>query len=336
MNYSLAKISAELGVSKTAVSLILNGKGRENGLSTRLEKKVLNFCQRVGYRQNIHAKRINSTLAQNIGVLLDTRVSSGETPFEEPNTALMVGGIAEAAAQSGFRFTVQLHHPAADDEPVFEWLRNRETDGLIFYGFGMPAEWLRVFAAEKRQVVGIGISPARGLPCVNADNFGGTYALTQRLIERGRRKFLFVAGVASHPGDERQRGFLHALAEAGLQPVAELPGQFGEETARRLVAERLATGRFGEDAVVCANDAMAVGVLRALQAAGRRVPEEVAVVGADNLKLGQYVTPALTTFDYSPYEQGRAAFNLLRAMLNGEQPEPQVVLPATCRWRESG
>ena len=135
MNYSLNKIAKELGLSKATVSLVLSGKARKNRISEEVEKRVKAFCAEVNYVPNIH------------------------------------GGIVLAAENIGCRVSVQLYTDDMDESRVFDWLRNHEIDGLIYYGLDMPEEWKKTFLEEGRHVVGIGTEPDENILGVNTDNF---------------------------------------------------------------------------------------------------------------------------------------------------------------------
>lgn len=162
-HYSLAKISQELGVSKTTVSLTLSGKARQVGISEEQEKRILKFCRKVDYRPNIHAQRLNSRLAKNIGILLE-RVEDGAT-------AQLLGGLVDDADQAGFRTTIKVFRPDQSESIIFDWLLTHEVDGVIYYGLELPAASLERIISENWPVIGIGVSPRLGIPVVNANNF---------------------------------------------------------------------------------------------------------------------------------------------------------------------
>lgn len=338
--YSLAKIATELGTSKTAVSFVVNGTARQKGISIKLEKRISDFCKKVGYRPNIHAQRMNLHHVKNIGILIDKAAARDEiSPFSEYNISKVIGGIAEAADAAGYRFSFQFYSEGMKNETIFEWFKNKEIDGLIYYGFEMPEEWCRIFKEESFKVVGISINPTHGIPCVNVDNYDASFRLTEHLIKKGRRKFLYLAGwVKAYPGNERYRGFRDALTKANINFLEDnfIRADFNRETAENFIRTRWMHGKLNEDGIVCANDNMAVGAINALNGAGFNIPEQIAVVGGDNITLGQFITPSLTTFDYLPFEQGQAAFALLHDIIIG-CPKPQnIVLKTTLRLRNSG
>ncbi len=340
-NYSLARVAAQLGTSKTAVSFVVNGVARDKGISVALERRILDFCKETGFRPNIHAQRMNSQYVKNIGVLIDRDAAKDDqTPFSEYNIAKVIGGIAAATDLVGYRFSLQLYTEGMDNKKVFDWFKNKEIDGLIYYGFEMPPAWYQTFQENDFKVVGISIDPAFGIPCVNIDNYQASLSLTLHLIRRGHRKFIYIGGSPkAWPGLERYRGFRDALQKESLEFSEDedfYQADFIRETAEQYIRERWMHGRLDADAIVCANDNMAVGVIRALTDAGRQIPEQIAVTGADNILLGQFITPALTTFDYLPFEQGKAAFKLLQEHILKTKKPDNILLKTSLNLRQSG
>ncbi|MFA6104461.1 MAG: LacI family DNA-binding transcriptional regulator [Victivallaceae bacterium] len=337
-NYSLARVSAELGVSKTAVSRVLNGKARESGISSRLQQQILELCDKVNYRPNIHAQRMNCAHVKNIGVLVESMGGVDEhTPFGEYNLPQVLGGIAQACDQAGYRFTMQLYKPEMTEERIFDWFKTREIDGLLYYGFEMPERWLEALVAENRHLVGISINPSFGIPSININNFEASFQLTEHLIAKGRRNFLYLAGVkASYPAEQRLAGFRAALQKAGI-PFSEdqvFPADFDYAKTEKFINEYWQRG-IKEDAIVCANDCTAVAAISALNSLGCRIPEQIAVAGADNIPVSSFVTPAITTFDNLPSGQGKAAFELLQRIIAGETKPGHVVLKTNLCLRNS-
>lgn len=330
---SISKIALATGVSRTAVSFILNGKARELRLADETVKKVLAYCESVGYAPNIHARRMRSKFAANILVLLNHGRNNGEVnPFSDYNAAMMAGGIANAAERVNYTFKVVTGDPAASGEQIFKSLRSRESDGLIVYGSPLLPEWVERFGREGRAAVEIGTVRSDCVSAVGVEHTALSRELTSRVVARGRRNYLYISGgIAGGIGGERYRGFCQALAAAGLDPeaVPVVEANYSEarayEIARELPAAKL------PDAIVCANDYMAFGVLRALRERGIDVPSQISVTGGDNVAAARYVSPGLSTFDNRPQQLGEKAFEVLMVMLAGEAPgnyriESEIVL----------
>ena len=338
--YSLATIADELDTSKSAVSFVLNGMARDRRISPTLEKRIMDFCNKVGYRPNIHAQRMNSQHVKNIGILIDKAITRDKaSPFHEYNVSRVIGGISEAAYATGYGFGFQFHTDNMRKEGIFEWFKTKEIDGLIYYGFDMPDDWNQAFERENFKIVGISIDPAGGIPCVNVDNYEASLKLTQHFITDGHQKFLYLGGTpASYPANERYRGFRDALRKENIKFSEKnfFMSGFNRGIAEDYVRDRWVHDNLDIDIIMCANDNMAIGAITALSKAGIKIPKQIAVAGADNIELGQFITPSLTTFDYQPFEQGRAAFKLLHDIMM-ECPNPQnIVLKTTLSLRKSG
>lgn len=334
MKYSLAKIAEELGVSKATVSQVLNGNARSARISDELEKRILDFCKEVNYVPNIHARRLNRKFSGTLGFLINRGIKSdSDNPFSDSNISSILGGAVLAAEELGFRVVIQLYKKGMNDSCVFEWLRNHEIDGLIYYGLDIPEKWQRIFIEENRSIVGIGIRPEEKISVVNIDNFGASYELTEHLITGGRKNFVYISGVEnSYVSDERKRGFLCALEKNGIKIPKKniISADYSEKKAEKLILERAPKA----DAIVCANDDMAIGAMKALKKLNVPVPEKTAVAGADNIIIGEYFSPSLTTFDNRQYELGAEAVRVAYGMINGKKYE-NIVLPCKIILRES-
>jgi LacI family transcriptional regulator len=338
MGYSLAKIADELNISKTTVSFVLNGKGDEKRVSRDMQENILNFCQKVNYTVNIHAKRMNSERSNTIGILLyPGKERNLPNPLSDENTANILGGIMNAAKKHNYRFLVDVVDPESSADKITASFKSKEIDGLIYYGFNMPEAWLKKFKKEKYNMVGIGIDPALGIPSVNTDNYNASFQLTETLLEKGYKSFRYLHGTGrSYQGNERYRGFKDALQKAGIEykdnenDYAHFRTEFAEEWARK----ELENKSLMERVIFCENDNMAIGVLTELKKNGIKVPEEKAVVGADNTSIAQYA--GLTTYRSLTIDQGAKAFELLFDIIKGTKKENRdIVLKTELQIRDS-
>lgn len=338
MNYSLTKIARELGLSKATVSLILSGNAENARISRELEEKVRAYCEKVNYVPNIYAQRINSKYVKNVGLLINRNVLiDSDDPFSDPNVSSLTGGVVASAEKAGYRVTIQLYSQGMSERKAFDWFRNREIDALIYYGAGLPDAWRETFIKEGRKAVGIGTEPGRGVISVGIDNFAHAKKLTELLIERGRKKFAFAAGISqSHTAKRRFEGFLEALTKNGMKfdENSVLRAEFSEKLAEEKALEFFSEKTRGIDALVCANDDMAIGAIRALKKLGIEIPRQIAVTGGDNIPIGQYFSPSITTIDNKSREAGEAAFKTVLKMIKGAAVK-DVTLPSGIIIRES-
>ncbi|MDU0348756.1 substrate-binding domain-containing protein [Actinomyces sp. MRS3W] len=188
-------------------------------------------------------------------------------------------------------------------------------------------------------VVQVGALPTEGIARVAMDEYGGALAVARHLVESGRRRIanLSTAGLGGE-GGPRFQAYLDALQEAGLSADEEL-FVAGEDWDRRDTGLESTIGllRSGVDfdALMCVNDAVAIGAMRALQAAGLRIPDDVAVTGFDNTEEGAYSTPSLTTVDPGSAEMARLAVQQVIALLEGRAPVPDAAAATRLIVRDS-
>lgn len=324
MNYSIEKIAREFGISKTTVSLIVNGKASENRISEELEEKVKAFCEKVNYTPNIHALRMCSKVVGNIGLLINgNMLVDSENPFTDQIISEITGGVVVEAAKRGFRVTIQLYNETDGEDKVFGWLRNREVDGLIYYGYAFDPKWLKSFAREKRCVVGIGVEPQENVSVVNIDSRPVMREITKTVLKSGRRHIIYVDGVDSYVSRQRFSGVRDALEECNAEFLEKsiVKADFSEKRAYEIFKTRIVDF----DAVICANDDMAIGVLRALRERGFEIPEKISITGADNNRSSGYTTPAITTFDNMNTILGKTAVSELKRLIDGSRPRETTI-----------
>ncbi|OGV35298.1 MAG: hypothetical protein A2020_06145 [Lentisphaerae bacterium GWF2_45_14] len=339
MSYSLAKIAKEIGVSKTTVSFVFNGKGKEHRVSADMQEKILEFCRKVNYSVNIHAQRMNQKNVGTIGVILyPGGLRKIMNPLSDENSANILGGVIEAAAKRNCRVLIEIVTPETPPEKICEWFRKREIDGMIYYGMIMLDKWRDILIAEGCHVVGIGGEPGKELPSVNIDNYASSVSLTKYLLKKGHRKMTFLNGRdTSYINNERRRGFMETLKKHGIDYVNGPANyaMFQEGNAYAWAKEKIKSHSLDEDAIVCGNDSMAIGVMNALKSNGIKIPDDVAVAGADGISLANYVTPSLTTYSLCPMKLGMKASELLFKLIDGKETEKNITLKSDIIIRES-
>jgi LacI family transcriptional regulator len=218
-------------------------------------------------------------------------------------------------------------------------VRAKQIDGLVVL---VPPGMLDYVEDLHRQGLPTVLIDDRGydatFPAVTTDNVGGGYAATRHLLERGYRRIAYINGNQEFGcSQDRFEGYVQALRDAGIEPDDALiyEGNFTEE--RGEIGMQLLLDRgVALDAVFCANDQMAFGAMKVLRRAGKRIPQDVAVVGYDDIYAAAYTTPSLTTIRQPFYEMGQTAVSLLLEYLGDRLEEPSSVsLPTTLTVRES-
>jgi DNA-binding LacI/PurR family transcriptional regulator len=309
----MADVAARAGVSAQTVSRVVNASPRVDP-DTRL--RVEEAMAALGYRVHRAAQALRTGRTRTIGLVVSTLASVGNSR--------MLQAIAEAASARDYALAIVTVPASRDIADAFARLREQGVDGAIVLNEATrlardtaPPAGLRLVVVD---------SPADDrFAIVQTDHAAGARAAVAHLLERGHRSVHHLAGPStSFAAVERERGWREALAAAGAPMPEPVRGDWTSRSGHA-AAEGLASA----SAVFVANDQMALGLLRALADAGRRVPEDVAVVGFDDVVDAAEYRPPLTTVRQDFDELGARAFAVLVAMLErGAEPELHEVAPA--------
>ncbi|MFP5284444.1 MAG: LacI family DNA-binding transcriptional regulator [Thermoanaerobaculia bacterium] len=329
MSATIKDVAREAGVSIATVSRVFSGKGP---VQEDTRRRVLEVAGRLRYAPNAAARSLTTNRTGTLGVLLPDLY--GEF-FSE-----VIRGIDLAARKSGFHVLVSSSHSDRSEvEAVLRALRGR-VDGLIVMSPEADVQALQANLPPTLPVVLLNCRvEGGGFESINIDNYGGALGMTRHLLGLGHRRVAFVQGApGNHDAQERLRGYRDALHTYGgiWSEELEIPGDFGEESGHRAGAALLRLDP-RPTAVFTANDAMAIGLLSALQEAGVRVPEDLAVAGFDDIPIARFLTPPLTSVRVAIAELGgRAMERLLMALEEGDGRERRhEVLPTALVIRNS-
>ncbi|MBU6259984.1 MAG: LacI family DNA-binding transcriptional regulator [Burkholderiales bacterium] len=316
---TLEHVAQEAGVSPSTVSRILNGTAV---VSDDKRAAVDAAIARLGFVPNPVARGLAGGRTLSVGVVTQA--------IDSPFYGGALRGIEDTLSGAGYSpLFVSGHWNAAHEARSIETLRARRVDGIIVLSCRLGDSALAVHAQSLPVVVtGRGVGGA-GICALNFDNFEGGRLATEHLLALGHRRIAFIAGDSRHPdARERQRGYRAALQAAGLayDPALVVPGQFFEESGYA-AAERLVQGGAPFTAVFAANDQMAFGAALALHRHGRRVPDDVSLVGFDDLAAARYTVPPLSTIHHPIYELGQAAATAMLQLLSGATPTAALPPP---------
>ncbi|MGP4113479.1 LacI family DNA-binding transcriptional regulator [Streptomyces sp. 4N509B] len=330
MRVTITDVARAAAVSKTTVSRVLNGKSE---VDVRTAERVRAVIAELGYVPSSRAVGLARGSSRTLAILLPS--------LTWPWIGEVVQGVADTVEAAGYGLLLfTCHQGEASMARFTSQVSARAFDGLLAIE---PDDSLGSLAVLHRKGLPMVVIDDRGrradFPSVATTNAAGAAAAARHLTATGRRRPLVVTGPLRF-GCVRDRvtGFQSVLREAGLPPAGAgiVEGDFtlrrGEESVGRAVAERLAF-----DSVFAHNDLSATGAVRALHAAGRRVPEDVAVVGFDDIPLAAYGEPALTTVRQPMRAMGERAARRLLDHLGGIAPlDPTpTVLPTELVVRAS-
>jgi len=331
---TLEMVAAAAGVSRGTASRVLSGSPK---VSTSSSAAVRDAARSLGYRPNLSARSLVTGRSGLVGFAVN---EDDDRLFADPYFAQLVRGIHDELTGSEHALVLSLVSDSTERSRLLEFAATRLDGLLLAYGHGDP-HLADELAAAGASVVFAGRMPFRGpaehTTWVDSDSVGGSQAGVQHLLERGRRRVVTITGdLRMAAGHDRAEGWRRALERADLPRGDDLtePGHFREDRARTAM-ERLLVRHPDLDAVFCANDLSAFGAIAALAAAGRRVPDDVAVVGFDDIPAAATSRPPLTTVRQEVELMGRRMARLLLDRLDGRTEPVQEVLPTSLVVRES-
>jgi DNA-binding LacI/PurR family transcriptional regulator len=326
---TLEQVAALAGVSRATVSRVVNGSPK---VSPVVRAQVERAVAKLGYVPNRAARSLVTRRADSVALVVSEPRARF---FSEPFFAGMVRGVSAALAETGVQLLLLIAQDLPDRRRLQRYVVGGHVDGVLLASLHgddpLPG------ALERAGVPAVLVGrPAhrvvdRGAPAsyVDADNRGGAAKAVEHLARRGRRRIATITGpLDMGVGLDRLEGYRDGLAAAGLAADEDLveTGDFTEEGGAAAMARLLARPGPPVDAVFAASDLMAAGALRALRAAGRRVPEDVAVVGFEDSAVARYAQPPLTTVRQPIEEMGRQATRMLLAKIAGETGGMHLIL----------
>ncbi|MCU7725920.1 LacI family transcriptional regulator [Actinoplanes sp. KI2] len=319
---TLADVAAAAGVSKAAVSRVINDAP---GVSARTRDRVQEVIARLGFRPDSVARALASGHGDVVElVILDDPSVFAASPYYGRVTA----GILQELAGSNAQLRV---HVVEEPEAPALLAKVAETASIGVLLSNVPPALVSEFYARCDRVVALGPS-APGVPYVDVENADGAYAAVKHLHETGRRRIAALHGQDGNPDAvARRAGYRRAILELGL-PDISAAGKFRLESGLELT-QRLLAEEPGLDALFVACDLMAAGSLQALAGAGRRVPQDVAVVGFDDSLIAGCTIPPMSSVRQPVEEMAAAA---TRALVHRQiAPHWRCVFPADLRVRQS-
>ncbi|MFZ8843515.1 LacI family DNA-binding transcriptional regulator [Thermoflexus sp.] len=316
------------GVSRTTVSLVLNGVvGVRIPEETR--RRVREAAARLGYRPHAAARHLVRGRAEVIALVLR---QTPDQVFADAFLPEVLRGLSRVLRKAGFHLLIFPLSPDHPPEETVALLQERRVDGLILSGPRFEdREWLARWSQET-PVVLLGRLSDTPIPSVDVDNVQAAAEAVRHLIRLGHRRIGLItnAPLSYTASYERWLGYRQALEEAGL-PYEETWVAFGAFTPASGVAamEQLLRLPHPPTAVFVASDVVAFGALQAIRRRGLRIPQDIAIVGFDDVPLSAYVDPPLTTVHLPAEELGLHAGHLLLRWIEEGRPPTQEIRLAT-------
>lgn len=315
--HDVAKLA---GVSPRTVSRVVNDEG---GFNESTRRKVLAAIEKVGYRPNLLARALITRRTGTIGLVL--------VDMTDPYFAELADGVQQAAHDRGLTMFIAQHKgDPAMTAAVLDQLASFAVDGVIVYTARADVGAVMAHASAGLRIVVVDqIVQAPGIASLASDILGGAEAAVLHLIDQGCTRVAMVGNVQSVQSPlqpRRESGYRRALQIAGLEYVPSLVrrGEPNIEGGRLAVQSLLQGEEF--DGLFAYNDLVAIGAMQALHAAGRRIPQDVAVIGFDDIAICEALVPPLSSVRLNRRLIGERALDLLEALsVGGASIEPVVL-----------
>ena len=328
---TIGDVAAEAGVSVATVSKVINGRW---GVAERTEERVRAVIEDLGYHSSLVAQSLRSRRTNVIGVLVVDL---------EPFSAELLKGVARAIRGTGYELVV-FSGCGADDQVGWERRYLSRVSGTLCDGALLvtPSSVDVTFGAP---VVAVDHNAGSStLPSVDSDNFSGAVTATEYLLGLGHRRIGFLAGRSDlESGRLRKQGYRHALESAGVAVDHTLirAGEFQPESAEDAARQLLASHGERPTAIFAANDVSALATISVARSLGLRVPDDLSVIGFDNVPESALSDPPLTTIEQPIQQMGFDATRLLIGLIDGEPVESahtmlptKLVVRGSCRELE--
>ncbi|MEW9670967.1 catabolite control protein A [Ammoniphilus sp. 3BR4] len=330
MPITIYDVAREAGVSMATVSRVVNGNPN---VKPTTRKKVLGAIERLGYRPNAVARGLASKKTTTVGVVIPDIASAF---FAE-----LARGIDDIASMYKYNIILCDSDQRLEKEVhLINTLLEKQVDGIVFMGREISDEHLQVFNTSSVPVVLAGTKESsEEHPSVNIDHRQAGYDATMRLIQGGHQRIAMVTGPFQDPlaGVERFEGYRQALTDSGISFRQDyvISGKLSYEAGLE-AAQAFMSLEEPPTAIFSASDETAVGVIHGMQDMGKSVPQDMEVIGFDNIRLSEMVRPKLTTVVQPMYDLGAVAMRLLTKFMNNEKVDNHiVVLPHRIEERQS-
>ncbi len=331
---SIKDVAREAGVSTTTVSYVLN-QIKTQSISDETSQRVREAAARLGYVPNLNARSLTSRRTNLIGVVIPQTEPGREFMFDNPFYGALLSSLEVNARRAGYHLL--LTGPTSGQSYI-NIARNRGIDGIVIVGsyptasldelhqLSIPVVLIDTYVKDKAfHVIGIN------------DREGGQMA-TEYLISQGHRQIAIVCGDVQEHGVMRQRylGYRDAIQKAGLPLRQEhvLTGDVSFASGRK-AARVLSKDLPDVTAVFCAADILGAGMVKGMRQEGKRVPEDLSVIGFDDLDLAQMCDPSLTTIHQDIAQKGEAAVRMILDSLDGNPTRQEEMVPMTLVVRDS-
>jgi LacI family transcriptional regulator, repressor for deo operon, udp, cdd, tsx, nupC, and nupG len=326
----IADVARKANVSTATVSRVLT---KPETVRERTTEKVLRAIKELDYQPNALARQLRRLETNTILVVVPD--------IANPFFSKVLRGIESIAIPKGYQVLLGDTGNDVDREnSYFNILKQKNADGLILLTARIDSQVIEEVARSFPVVLACEYIEGSSIPTVSIDNISSARKATEYLIELGHERIGCITGPLDVVlGRDRMKGYYQAMARNNLfvEPVLVQEGDFSFESGFNLTLKFLALAKY-PTAIFAANDEMAMGAIKAIQSKGLQVPNDLSVIGFDDLKFSSIIDPELTTIAQPAFDIGENAMNLLIKLINKEEVlreqiilDDQLVVRQSCR-----
>jgi LacI family transcriptional regulator len=325
MSSIIEQIARDFNISNASVSRALNDRP---GVGAQLRERILQRARELNYTPSITARGLATSRTYNIGFFV--REKPGLSTNTDPFYGEVLHGVEQSCARTEYHVTIATLSDETLSRPEnFRFVRQRRIDGMILAGPDIPADFIMAMVQKHVPVVLVDNRMTySAVDCVNSDDKNGARTAAGYLLELGHRNVGIICGPQEWASNARRvNGYAHVIQGAGLPVnivhVDRTTIESGELAYRQLIAQ------FPDTTAICAvNDSMAIGAIRAARSNGHTVPDQLSVVGFDDIAWAQLNVPPLTTINIPKNQMGREAANRLVSLLADTDLRPAEITVA--------
>ena len=312
---TIKDVAKEAGVSISTVSNALNGV---NVLNSDTRERILETAARLNYTPNLNGRNLKSASTNTIGVFL--------REIKGPYYGDLIDSIFYTCKEHSYELNIFL---CDDVKQIVANIMGHRIDGAIILNDAVGKEQEGMLRGQTIPAVYMDrIKSDEKVSCVVFDSYKGGEEVAKYLLELGNKSFMVVRGPHfNYDSIERERGFTDVLGRAGIRirPECFVDGLFEIQTAHDSIIEYIESGYELPDAIFALNDLSAIGTINALKEYHIKIPEQVSVVGCDDIESVSFITPAVTTIRTNFEKQGKIAVEQLVKMIKGERGK-QIIM----------
>lgn len=319
--YDVAK---KAGVSITVVSQVLNNTP-EARINPETRKKVLKVARQLNYVPNVFARSLITKRSNLFGIVVPDLIHS------------FIPEILQGIENIAFKYNYGLIMYTTNSNPEREItaihnLMQKRVDGIIYIS-SHPTESVNKILKEFKNVISVGFYRNSISNYIYVDNFDGAYRAVEYLIKSGRKKIIHISENKSDAGIDRKNGYIKAISDYSIKYKKIFPAHFSFESGY-ITTLKLISQKEKFDAIFANSDLTAIGVIKALRESKIKIPDDVAVIGFDDLPVAVLLEKKLTTVAQPKFKMGEKAIELLLQKIDNKEVE-NIILPVKLVIRET-